>query len=95
MINRIVKLTFAKEKSEDFKEFYTGITEKIQSFPGCQSVKVLRDINKPEIFFSYSIWDSEERLNAYRDSDFFRSTWSKIKPWFAEKAEAWSAELAH
>jgi heme-degrading monooxygenase HmoA len=95
MINRIVKLTFAKEKSEHFNEFYTSITDKIQSCPGCRSVKVLRDINTPEIFFSYSIWENEDKLNLYRDSEFFRGTWSTIKPWFSEKAEAWSTKSAN
>jgi quinol monooxygenase YgiN len=92
MINRIVKITFTKDKSEDFNVFYTSITNKIRNFNGCRSVTVLRDIHNPEIFFSYCIWDNEEKLNEYRDSDFFRETRSKIKPCFSAKAEAWTTK---
>jgi heme-degrading monooxygenase HmoA len=41
---------------------------------------------------TYSIWDSEEALNNYRDSELFGELWPKIKPWFAAKAEAWSVK---
>jgi heme-degrading monooxygenase HmoA len=51
---------------------------------------MLRDINNQSIFITHSLWDSEEDLNKYRDSELFQSIWPTIKPWFAEKPQAWS-----
>ncbi len=62
----------------------------IISFDGCQSVDLLRHINSQNIFFTYSIWDSEISINKYRESNTFKDIWSKTKPLFSKKAKAWS-----
>jgi heme-degrading monooxygenase HmoA len=43
--------------------------------------------------FTYSQWDSEESLNAYRQTELFVQTWKRTKTLFQEKAEAWSVAL--
>ena len=53
---------------------------------------MVRDIRDPNLFFTYSHWENETALNNYRDSDLFQSIWPTIKPWFSQKAEAWSTE---
>ena len=90
MIVRIVKMTFKEGFSDTFKEFSLSIHEKIRSFEGCTYLDIYRDVHHPEIFFSYSYWESEEHLNRYRNSEFFKATWAKTKQWFSAKAEAWS-----
>lgn len=35
-----------------------------------------------------SLWDNDECLQDYRNSDFFKVTWSKTKNLFEAKAEA-------
>jgi len=92
MITRIVKMTFEKDKAEVFSDFVNTIKETVAGFDGCQDLIVYRDIHSPTIFFTYSKWDSEEKLDTYRNSDFFKSTWKQTKEWFAEKAEAWTVE---
>ena len=52
----------------------------------------MQEKNKPHVVFTYSLWKSEDALNNYRDSELFRGVWSTIKPWFGEKAEAWTVE---
>ena len=47
---------------------------------------------KADIFFTYSMWDSESSLNKYRESNTFKDIWSKTKPLFSNKAKAWSVE---
>ena len=64
----------------------------ITTFDGCQSVYLFRHINNQNIFFTYSIWDSESSLNKYRESNTFKDIWSKTKPLFSNKAKAWSLE---
>ena len=90
MIIRIVKMTFREDSSETFKEFTTSIKDTIKSFEGCLHLDIYRDIQNPNIFFSYSHWESENHLNRYRDSEFFKTTWAKTKLWFGAKPEAWS-----
>lgn len=92
MIIRIVKMTFRDDSSETFKEFTISIKNTIQSFDGCLNINVLRDKHNPNIFFTYSHWESEEHLNRYRDSEFFKTTWAKTKQWFDAKPEAWTVE---
>ena len=92
MIIRIVKMTFRGNSSEIFKEFTISIKDRIKSFDGCLYLDVFRDINNPNIFFTYSHWESEDHLNSYRNSVFFKTTWAKTKQWFDAKPEAWSVE---
>lgn len=90
MITRIVKLHFQEEKVFDFLSLFDQVVTKVNSFPGCQKMYMLRDVNNPSIFITHSLWDSEQDLNNYRDSELFQSIWPTIKPWFAERAQAWS-----
>ncbi len=93
MINRIVKLSFSFEYVDGFLDHYKMIEDKIKSQEGCAAVQLLQDQNYKNVFFTYSQWKSVEHLNAYRKSNFFKATWSKIKPWFAAKPEAWSTKV--
>ncbi len=92
MIVRIVKMTFRKDTADIFKEYTSEIRETIRNFDGCLHLDIYRDIHNPTIFFSYSHWQSEEHLERYRDSDFFKATWLKTKKWFGDKPTAWSVE---
>jgi quinol monooxygenase YgiN len=92
MIVRIVKMTFMESRIENFKEFAKSISDKIRSFEGCRHLDMLEDIHNKNIFFSYSLWESEKHLNNYRKSDFFTKTWAKASQWFKDKPEAWSTK---
>lgn len=90
MITRIVKLEFEEDKTADFLAFFDTINQIVNTFPGCHGMKLYQDIHRPNIVMTYSHWDREESLNAYRDSAAFGTIWSTIKPWFNAKPEAWS-----
>ena len=92
MITRIVKMHFQADKTAEFLTFFETIKWKVAQQPNCHGMKLLRDINNPNILFTYSKWDDETALNTYRDSELFGQVWPTIKPWFQEKAEAWSIE---
>ena len=92
MIIRIVKMTFQKEKTDEFLEVFNSSKHLIRAMDGCTHLELLNDINLPNIYFTYSYWLSESDLNNYRNSDLFDKVWSKTKVLFAEKAEAWSVE---
>ncbi|MCB0568331.1 MAG: antibiotic biosynthesis monooxygenase [Phaeodactylibacter sp.] len=91
MIKRIVKLTFQEDKVADFLALYEAASPRIRAFPGCRHLELLQ-CTQPgsKVFFTFSTWDSQEHLDHYRFSEFFKDTWSRTKALFAEKAEAWS-----
>lgn len=92
MIKRIVKMSFKPENVESFKTIFENNWQKIKGFEGCSSVELLQDVNDPSIFFTYSLWQSEEHLNNYRNSDLFNTVWSATKILFNAKPEAWSVK---
>ncbi len=88
MITRIVKLTIIPEHGPAFKEIFYNSRKFIQAFDGCISVELMKNTNQNNVYFTLSCWRTEEDLNLYRESFLFKHTWSKVKPLFAEKAEA-------
>ncbi|HSC52129.1 MAG TPA: antibiotic biosynthesis monooxygenase [Phnomibacter sp.] len=89
-ITRVVKLTLQYHQIDAFKKLFAEHTTKIAEFEGCLELKGFQDSKEPQLFFTISRWQSEQHLDNYRFSDFFKSLWSKVKPMFADKAEAHS-----
>lgn len=89
---RIVKMTFDPTKVNEFLTNFEEVKNKIRAFDGVEHLELLNDKNKPNIYFTYSIWKDEACLEKYRHSDLFKSVWAVTKPLFIEKAEAWSVE---
>jgi heme-degrading monooxygenase HmoA len=94
MITRIVKMTFLPEKVADFVNLFERYQHRIASAEGCLSVKLLRHKSQAHIYFTLSIWQSEDFLNQYRLSPLFAEVWPQTKEWFQAAAEAWSLEDA-
>jgi heme-degrading monooxygenase HmoA len=85
-------MTFQTEKVSEFQQLFIESKELIRNMPGCSHLELLNDINTPEIFFTYSYWNSENDLNNYRNSEVFANVWSRTKVLFSAKPEAWSVE---
>jgi heme oxygenase (mycobilin-producing) len=90
MIKRIVKMSFQPDKVEEFKSVFKENWKLIAGFKGCKHVELLQDRTHPNMFFTFSIWETEEDLNNYRDSDLFTRVWAKTKVLFNDKPQAWS-----
>ena len=90
MLVRIVKLTFKTENISSFEQIFEESKDRIRNFEGCQHLELYQDKNDPHIFFTYSYWKNEKALEQYRNSDFFKDTWSKTKELFDRKPQAWS-----
>jgi heme-degrading monooxygenase HmoA len=90
MLIRIVKMHFNPAFVSEFRTVFKSVQPKIESFDGCSTVQLLQDQNDPEIFFTISHWKDEQHLNAYQESNLFKTTWAIVKPNFKVKAEAWS-----
>ena len=92
MIVRIVKMSFKEDEIVNFLIVFKKQKEFISSFEGCTHLDLLRDKNNSNIFFTYSYWKDEKYLAIYKQSDFFKNIWSKVKLMFNEKPMAWSLE---
>ena len=90
MIKRIVRMTFQKDKIEDFKKVFEESKAFIRAFEGCHHLELWQQTDQPNVFFTYSMWESEDHLNQYRHSDLFKTTWARTKPLFEDKPSAWS-----
>jgi len=92
MIVRIVKMSFEENKIEDFLKNFHQNKEKIRDFKGCLFLELYQEKDNPNVFFTYSYWDSEIDLNNYRKSELFIRVWAKTKAMFNAKPEAWSVD---
>lgn len=90
MVTRIVQMTFEPENIPSFERIFEANKETIRAFPGCMHLELLREGSNPGVFFTYSRWESESALEAYRNSDFFREVWGRTRLLFAEKPRAWT-----
>ncbi len=92
MFVRIVKMSFHSKYILEFQEMFKEKKMLIRNTEGCQLLELYQDKNNPEIFFTYSYWNSEQDLENYRNSDFFKATWKQTKSYFNNKPEAWSVD---
>lgn len=90
MITRIVKLTFQEKFVAEFLNHFELVKHEVNSFPGCRGMHLQQSLISPNIFFTYSVWEDEFSLEKYRTSQTFITIWPQIKPWFSERAEAWT-----
>ena len=67
MITRIVKMTFKKNQVAKFLKIFVASKNKILAFEGCTHLELLTDIHQPNVFFTYSLWNSEADLLNYRN----------------------------
>ena len=86
-IIRIVKMTFEPECVAEFLSIFELKKHGISAFEGCLGVKLLA---AGTTYFTYSSWDSEQALESYRQSPFFRETWAAVRVLFAAPPEAWT-----
>jgi autoinducer 2-degrading protein len=89
---RIVKMKFKVEEIPAFLILFEEKRALIAGFPGCQGVRLLNDVHSPEIYYTYSHWNSPADLENYRNSDLFKGVWAETKIKFSDRPEAWSFE---
>jgi quinol monooxygenase YgiN len=94
MIVRIVRFHFTEEGVLVFNELFKKHRMAMASFDGCLSLELFNETNQPLAFATISKWKSEQHLEAYRKSELFKTIWQKIKPYFSEKAQAFSLSEA-
>lgn len=90
MIIRIVRMNFIPEHLPAFLAHFEKNQAQIRSQKGCTHLQVIQDLTAPHLVCTYSIWESEEDLNIYRQSAFFGEVWAFTKTLFQAPASAQS-----
>jgi heme oxygenase (mycobilin-producing) len=90
MLIRIVRLHFKPGHVDEFLTIFAAHRVKIATFPGCTHMELLKDVADPNCFTTLSHWNGPDDLEKYRNSDVFNTVWTKVKPLFEKKAEAFS-----
>lgn len=86
-------MTFREDAILQFQDLFEEVRGLIRAQPGCHSVTLLQDVRDSRIMFTYSLWDDEAALNAYRQTQLFVETWKRTKSLFSDNAQAWSVQL--
>lgn len=89
-ITRLVKLSLSEDYLDTFLSSFKKKKQQILSYEGCLTVDLLLDNTNKGLCFTVSTWKSERDLEAYRQSDWFQSTWKEVKQHFTDKPEAWT-----
>ena len=92
MFIRIVKMSFHKENISAFLNNFDIMKEKIRNSQGNRFLELYQDKNNPNVFFTYSFWETEQDLENYRQSALFDEVWTFTKKLFNDKPEAWSVD---
>ena len=92
MFIRIVKMSFPDEHINAFISIFENNKSQIRVAEGCSLLELYRDKDNPNVFFTYSYWENESYLAAYRQSDLFKSVWTETKQLFNDKPQAWSVD---
>ena len=83
-------MTFEPDKVQEFLAIFNESKLKIRLFPGCSHLELHRDFNDENIYTTFSMWDSQEAINAYRNSELFQSVWPRTKALFSKSPIAFS-----
>jgi heme-degrading monooxygenase HmoA len=86
-------MNFRATEIENFLRIFEQSKDQIRNMPGCNHLELWNSQTDATVFYTYSIWDSENDLNNYRNSELFQSVWPATKALFASKAEASSLNV--
>ena len=92
MITRVVRMSFRPECVADFLSLFAASEDKIRQVPGCQHLVLWQDVDQPNVYCTYSHWDSVAALDAYRRSALFGAVWPATKVLFMAPALAFSVQ---
>jgi quinol monooxygenase YgiN len=92
MVVRIVRMHFRTEEIETFLAIFNANRDAIRNFSGCTYMDLMRDLQSASTLVTISHWQSPDDLEQYRQSPLFRSVWTRVKPLFARRPEAFTIE---
>ena len=92
MVKRIVQMTFQPERVGEFLALFEQHRSAIRNAEGCRHLELWQNRDEPNVFFTYSWWDSEADLDRYRNSSLFGHVWPRTKELFLDAPQAWTVQ---
>lgn len=92
MLIRLVRLPVNPVHVDEFLRLFNLSKKEIRNFSGCNFLELWSDTKEKNILYTYSLWNSEEALENYLQSELFKTTWQQVKPLFNDKPQVWSLE---
>lgn len=90
---RIVKMHFQTDRISEFLAVFEDAKPKIEAIAGCHKVNLVQSLADEGTLMTISEWDGPDALEAYRQSELFKSTWAKTKIHFSDRPQAWSVDI--
>ena len=88
-------MSFEPAKTKDFIKVFEESMHHIRNFEGCSYLELFNDVHSPNVYFTYSFWESEHHLENYRNSELFKRTWAQTKVLFNDNPQAWTVRSAY
>jgi quinol monooxygenase YgiN len=88
MIQRIVHMHFHQDEVERFLDLFNRHKEQIASQRGCRGLHLVQSPDDSGDIRTLSLWDSEDDLLRYRNSELFGTVWPATKALFDKPPSA-------
>jgi heme-degrading monooxygenase HmoA len=93
MFTRFFHAKIKPGKGNEFKSFYTAeILPALHQAPGCLYASLIRSVEDPNEFISFSLWDTQGSIRGWEQSSKFSVVLNKAKQLFAGSSE-WRVQL--
>jgi heme-degrading monooxygenase HmoA len=94
----IMRITWGKLRPGTWNEFEQTYHDKVagKKLKGLQGRWLAQDVNDPDGGFSVSLWDTQENLQAYEQSEFFQQEIiQSLRPFFGGTSTTYHCDVKH
>lgn len=85
-------MTVKEQYIDSFRKRVPVISNEVRRVSGCMHNDIFRDRNNDNIFYSYTIWSSEEDIERYLKSMYYKEIWGDIWDYFKKEPMAWKID---
>ncbi|HSR55158.1 MAG TPA: antibiotic biosynthesis monooxygenase family protein [Alphaproteobacteria bacterium] len=93
-VARVILINVPEEKRKEAERVWkTECAPLMVRQQGCLSEKFMKSIDRPELYISYSEWDSMDSINKYREGADHKIIQSETRGLQGARAVVWSYEI--
>ena len=92
MIIRVVKIPIKDASINSFIKRIPIISNEVRRVSGCIHNDIFRDKMKENIFYSYTIWNSDEDIEKYLGSQYYKDIWGDLWDYFEGTPKSWKID---
>jgi heme-degrading monooxygenase HmoA len=93
-VARVILINVAQGKAEDAERVWKEQCAPLMGRQaGCRSEKLMRSLDRPDLYISYSEWDSMDAVNRYRESTDHETIQGETRALQGARAVVWCYEI--